>query len=105
MSSLDENAYDLKQVKQKMNDKNLFGIVESLSKRLKSSPFQNFEKRFTKFAENVNQLNYFKLQIQGLLDLAQNQDKARKLLIRNVEVLLDRRPKRRLMKIAQKVKS
>jgi hypothetical protein len=53
----------------------------------------------------VNQLNYFKLQIQGLLDLAQNQDKARKLLIRNVEVLLDRRPKRRLMKIAQKVKS
>lgn len=63
MSSLDENAYDLKQVKEKMNDKNLFSIIESLSKRVKNSPFENFEKRFSRFTDNVNQLNYFKLQI------------------------------------------
>jgi hypothetical protein len=32
----------------------------------------------------MNEKNYLKLQIEALLGLIQNQDKARKLLIRNV---------------------
>lgn len=43
------------------------------------------------------------MQISALLDLIQNQDKARKLLMRNIEYLFERRTKKRFLSISEKI--
>lgn len=58
-------------------------MIESISKKLKI-PFENILYRYTRLHDNLNQRKYYKMQITSLLDLIQNQDKARKLLIKNV---------------------
>jgi hypothetical protein len=77
-------------------------MIESITKRLKI-PFENITHRYSKFYENLNQRNYYKLQISSLLDLIQNQDKARKLLVKNVEVIHDRRAKKKLLSLREKI--
>ena len=51
----------------------------------------------------MNERNYLKLQIEALLDLIQNQDKARKLLIRNVEYQLEKKTKKKFMILTEKI--
>lgn len=63
-------------------------------------PFEDIIQRHSKFLDSLNQRNYTKMQISALLDLIQNQDKARKLLIRNIEYLFDRKTKKRFVSIS-----
>ena len=102
MSPLAENSYEFKQFNEKISEKNIISMIEPISKRLKI-PFENIIQRYGRFYDNLNQRNYFKLQISSLLDLIQNQDKARKLLIRNVEWTHDKRTKKRLISIKERI--